>query len=184
MLNQDIINKLNGISVSVAVADQLYETPIDVAKSMAEYLDILPGDKILEPSAGTGRLVDACLNNGATWDQCFIVEQNMQLADMLAKKYKRSFPGDFLYRGCWELHGPFDKVIMNPPFTMGSDIKHINHALTMLKPGGILVGICADGPRQTAKIKPLCSHWEKLPTNTFKNAGTSVNTSLFVIDNA
>jgi len=37
---------------------------------------------------------------------------------------------------------------MNPPFENGADIKHIQHAMKMLKPGGRLVAICANGPRQ------------------------------------
>ena len=38
--------------------------------------------------------------------------------------------------------GTFDRIVMNPPFTNGDDIKHIMHALKMLKPGGRLVAIC------------------------------------------
>jgi 16S rRNA G1207 methylase RsmC len=31
--------------------------------------------------------------------------------------------------------GTFDRIIMNPPFANADDIKHIMHALKMLKPG-------------------------------------------------
>jgi hypothetical protein len=37
---------------------------------------------------------------------------------------------------------------LNPPFGNADDIKHIMHAWKMLKPGGRLVAICANGPRQ------------------------------------
>ena len=53
--------------------------------------------------------------------------------------------------------GTFDRIVMNPPFANGDDIKHIMHALKMLKPGGRLVAICANGPRQNDKLKaPRC----------------------------
>ena len=51
--------------------------------------------------------------------------------------------------------GLFDAVLMNPPFGRGADVEHITHALTMLKPGGCLVALCANGPRQNASLRPL-----------------------------
>jgi hypothetical protein len=68
---------------------------------------------------------------------------------------------------------------MNPPFDNGADIKHTLHALGFLKPHGCIVGICANGPRQQEKIKPLTEFWEELPAGTF--AGTNVRAALFVI---
>jgi 16S rRNA G1207 methylase RsmC len=168
--------------VQIAVAPQLYETPRDLAKHMIYLADIGPGETVLEPSAGTGVLVGAMLAAGVTWQQISIVEQNAQLADALATKYRRVYPGDFLERCAWELGGPFDKIVMNPPFIQGADIKHIEHALTMLKPDGRLVGICAGGPRQERKLQPLASDWEPLEPGTFKSAGTMVNSVLFTIE--
>ncbi len=74
----------------------------------------------------------------------------------------------------------FDKILMNPPFENGADIRHIMHALGMLKPGGRLVAICANGPRQFAKLQPIASVWKELPAKTF--AGTGVNAALLVIE--
>ena len=51
--------------------------------------------------------------------------------------------------------GLFDAVLMNPPFAQGADIEHITHALTMLKPGGRLVALCTNGPRQNASLRPM-----------------------------
>ena len=168
--------------VQVAVAPQLFETPRDVARSMAGLADLRGDLKILEPSAGTGRLVDAIIDCGVIKSKIFLVEENQHLSSALAKKYGRVYPGDFLERCGWELGGPFDRILMNPPFERGADIKHVLHALEMLKPGGILVGICAGGPRQKAQIEPLAAYWEELPPGTFKNAGTMVNSVLFTIE--
>jgi len=72
----------------------------------------------------------------------------------------------------------FDAVLMNPPFVQGADIAHIKHALTMLKPGGRLVALCANGPRQNASLRPMVEarggEWEELPADTFKEEGTGV----------
>jgi hypothetical protein len=75
---------------------------------------------------------------------------------------------------------------MNPPFANADDIKHIMHALKMLKPGGRLVAICANGPRQNDKLRPLVEArggiWEELPSDTFIGAGTGVRTVLLLLD--
>ena len=90
---------------------------------------------------------------------------------------------DFLQ--CGDELGKFDAVLMNPPFENAADIKHITHALTMLKPGGRLVAICANGPRQQAVLRPLVEarggEWEDLPPDTFKEQGTGVRTALMMI---
>ena len=75
---------------------------------------------------------------------------------------------------------------MNPPFADGQDITHILHALEFVRPGGRLVALCADGPRQAAKLAPLVEAcggtWESLPAGTFKEAGTMVRAALLVVD--
>src|SRR4051794_285291 len=78
--------------------------------------------------------------------------------------------------------GKFDRIVMNPPFDHGSDIEHIRHAMKYLKPGGRLVAICANGPRQREAFTDESEHWEDLPANTF--AGTGVSAALFVMVNS
>ena len=71
---------------------------------------------------------------------------------------------------------------MNPPFADGADIHHITHALRLLSPGGRIVALCANGPRQNAQLRPIIEQmggeWEELPANTFAAAGTNVRTVL------
>jgi hypothetical protein len=89
--------------------------------------------------------------------------------------------GDFLECTVAQL-GLFDCVLMNPPFGSADDIKHIEHAAGFLRPGGTLVAICAAGPRQHQRLKPLVERhggvWEPLPAGTFSDAGTNVQTVL------
>lgn len=173
--------------VQIVSAPQLFPTPADLAARMAELADIETGMLVLEPSAGTGRIVDEILKTSPC--SCLrLVEKNLSLSNHLANVYKgvSVFPGDFLAKTGWEIGGPFDRVLMNPPFENADDIKHILHARSMLKPGGRLVAICANGPRQRDKLKPLAESsggfWEDLPNGTFKNSGTMVNTALLVIE--
>ena len=75
---------------------------------------------------------------------------------------------------------------MNPPFKDGADIDHIMHAVKFLRPGGRLVALCADGPRQGEKLRPLAEAcggwWESLPEGTFAEHGTNVRVAMVVIE--
>ena len=169
--------------VKVVSADQLFPTPPELAERVAELANILPGERVLEPSAGTGSLLRAVLATTSDAD-VVAVEISADLARALAAN-----PGDgsysvrhadFLTLGPSEL-GNFDCVIMNPPFASGADVKHILHARTLLKPGGRLVAICANGPRQREALQPLADTWEELPEGTFKSSGTNVRTVLLTM---
>ena len=109
------------------------------------------------------------------------VEKNVSLSNMLQALADKVYCEDFLE--CEDL-GLFDKIIMNPPFENGADIKHIKHALKFLAVGGTLVALCANGPRQHRDLKGvLADYWEDLPAGSFKTSGTMVNSALLVIEN-
>ena len=146
---------------------------------------------VLEPSAGTGRLLEALPGIvpfgqvRQTALQVVAVEVNSALAARLACSGLAGTVrcADFLTcSGDAEDLGLFDAVLMNPPFAQGADIEHITHALTMLKPGGRLVALCANGPRQNASLRPMVEarggEWEDLPADTFKEEGTGVRVGL------
>ncbi len=153
---------------------------------MVELAEIEDGQEVLEPSAGTGALVNAirlAMAEGKA-GRCAItaVEVNSSLAHRLAfldcLGASRVHPKDFLE--CNGDLGKFERILMNPPFENASDIKHIQHAITFLKPGGRLVAICANGPRQNTTLQPLSTEWEELPEGTF--AGTGVRAVLMTVD--
>ena len=180
------------VGVQVIAAPQLFPTPPALAVRMVEEADIQPNHRVLEPSAGTGAIVDAIRAAiQAAGGQCDIeaVEINPALAHRLAFHDalggNRVHPGDFLEQN--GNLGQFDRIVMNPPFENGADIKHIQHAMKMLKPGGRLVAICANGPRQQTILKPLAENsggwYEDLPAGTFASQGTNVNTALLLIEN-
>ena len=177
--------------VTVVSAPQLFPTPMPLATRKAALAQLRPGDRVLEPSAGTGNIVRAVLREarqkGITLGAITAVEINEQLARVLATAGEVTvIAGDFLAKTSEDLGGPFDRIVMNPPFTHGADIQHVQHALRMLAPGGRLVAVVADGPRQHERLRPLIEEmggtWEPLPEGTFEGEGTSVRTALVVVE--
>lgn len=167
--------------VQVVSAPQLFPTPPELARRMVQLAKVEPGECVLEPSAGTGNIVRAVVD--AVDTEVLAYEIN----PTLCTKLRGMFPSyrahvecrDFLqvteHQGCYPV------VLMNPPFSNADDIKHIQHARKFVKPGGVLVAICANGPRQQAALKPIADYWEALPEETFRESGTLVNAALLVI---
>lgn len=166
--------------VQVVSAPQLFPTPMDLACRMVDELaEVKRHHRVLEPSAGTGNLLTA-IGDGA---DKVAVEINYNLAESLKQSRLHNLSvhrADFLE--CNGDLGVFDRVVMNPPFENAVDIKHIMHAYGMLKPGGRLVALCANGPRQREKLMPIASYWEDLPEGTFKSQGTGVNVALLMME--
>jgi type I restriction-modification system DNA methylase subunit len=79
---------------------------------------------------------------------------------------------------------------MNPPFERQQDIDHVNHAWKFVMLGGRLVAIMSAGIlfRENRKTKEFIEivnthgYIERLPENSFRDAGTGVNTCLVVMD--
>jgi cyclopropane fatty-acyl-phospholipid synthase-like methyltransferase len=181
--------------VRVVSAHQLFPTPPDVARQVVELAGIQPGHRILEPSAGTGRLLDAAIRAGLGFDcgvRVVAVEINRELAGALLDMRQRwlyandtNFEvrcADFL--SCNGDLGVFDRIVMNPPFENGDDIRHIEHAHRMLKPGGRLASVCANGPRQRERFLPVADTWVDLPPGSFQQSGTTVNAAIVVLRSA
>jgi protein-L-isoaspartate O-methyltransferase len=162
--------------VKVVNAPQLFPTPSHIAQRMVYLAKIEHNHAVLEPSAGTGNILKA-ISEHSNCDNVVAVEINQSLATAFDHERYEVVCGDFLeYTG-----HQFDRIVMNPPFEHGADIKHINHAMTLLKPGGRLVALCADGPRQRKEFTPIAVHWESLPDGSFASQGTGVNVALMVI---
>ncbi len=180
--------------VQVVTAPQLFPTPHALAARMVDLAGLAIGMRVLEPSAGTGRLLEALPGIvpfglvRQTALQVVAVEVSAALAARLACSGLAATVrcADFLQCSAdVEDLGLFDAVLMNPPFAQGADIEHITHALKMLKPGGRLVALCANGPRQNASLRPMVEahggEWEDLPADTFKDEGTGVRVALITM---
>jgi predicted RNA methylase len=185
----------NGTAPRAVSAFQLFQTPATVAARMAELAAIRPGEYVLEPSAGLGRLLDPLLAAGA---KVAAVEVNPDVAAELYRKYEgrpvKLYQRDFLACAAPRTGGGgsiiksfpdsppfFSAVVMNPPFHMRADIAHIRHALAFLAAGGRLVGLCLNTRHREAALQPLADYWQVLPAGTFRAEGTDVETVLFRI---
>lgn len=103
-----------GVSVDEKKRDQSFFTPSDLAHQLAELADVR-GHSVLEPSAGRGALVDACMAAGASVVCC--VEINAESVAALRQKYPATVVhGDFLLINP-PSRPPYERVVMNPPFT-------------------------------------------------------------------
>ena len=176
--------------VQVVVVPQLFPTPHELAVRMVEIANIQPPMRILEPSAGTGTIVNVI----PIGTHLQAVEINAEAARMLGRT--KTHPccyihtGDFLE---WSqvTDERFDRVLMNPPFANNQDIRHVRAAFDLLREGGRLVAIMsphftfAQDKESVAFrewFEDLGGTYEKLPADTFKASGTSVNTVLVTID--
>lgn len=186
-------------TVAVTNLQQTYQsfyTPPAIAKRMALIaggITGLSGKRILEPSAGTGNLIIAAVNCVTGFDCCRIVAIDIdprRIADLeeLRRKHLTADPlnfqiikADFLALPTLLDLGPFDIILMNPPFSRRDDIRHIRHALNFLKPGGKLVAVCADGPSQQNDLGPIADDWLPLEPGSFRESGTDVATAIIVI---
>jgi len=168
--------------VQVVVSTQLFPTPPALAAHMAKLADIGWHDRVLDPSAGTGNLLHAIVDAEPT-AKIYAVEINRALCDVLPSSLLadgEAFCADFLACTVEQL-GRFNEVLMNPPFHNGADIAHITHALHFLERDGVLVALCANGPRQQAELRPLATTWEEFPEDTFADQGTGVRAVLMMV---
>lgn len=81
----------------------------------------------------------------------------------------------------------YDRIVMNPPFSKGRDIQHVQHAYSLLKPGGRLVAIMSEGAFfQSNKAAENFRAWldglgatsERLPEGSFMDPALPVNTGV------
>jgi len=168
-------------AVRVVTAFNLFQTPETIADLMARTADIEDHHRILEPSAGLGRLYRAIR---------FRSSAHVTLVEVAPQCFAELYRGtetddacqlvqdDFLTCNADRL-GTFDRILMNPPFKMGRDKKHIDHAMKLLRPGGRIVSLCYAGPRQQAAFKNVNGWtWIDLEPGSFRSEGTGASVAM------
>lgn len=179
--------------VSTAQDMGFFPTPEEVIRRMFHLLPSVAGKTVLEPSAGTGALVNAALGLGAYVDPieldptrwAGLNDQYLSREEPRLGEPKRA---DFL-SVCppRDPGGEYDFVIMNPPFGKQADIPHVRHALRFLKPGGELVSVMSAGvlfrsDKKTTDFRALIERLngtiQRVPEGAFRESGTMVNTCI------
>jgi hypothetical protein len=191
--------------ITAVSADQLFPTPALLAERLVREARIEPGNRILEPEAGTAAILRAIVAANVPGVRLTAVEIDARLATHLQRLYELQVTvvcADFLQTQWLEL---FDRIITNPPFAMGRDVQHVRHSLRFLAPRGALAAVmCDDGQafrpeltgedghgRRAARVaelrddvaaRGLIMRVQKLPDGTFQCQGTGVRTALVTIE--
>lgn len=116
--------------------NEFYPTPDNVIREMiAPYKERMPKLQILEPSAGSGAILDYLTKDGyyrCKKENLYAIEPNQNLVYILQGKGYRILADDFLtYK---PMHS-FDLILMNPPFSNGDE--HLLHAWEIMQTGDI-----------------------------------------------
>lgn len=166
---------------------QFFATPPEVA----DWLVMLAGgvhedEKVLEPSAGTGAIIDAIHRSCKDLVvDCFeLMPENKEL---LSKKSNINILGDDFTT--YDL-GLYDKIIANPPFSKNQDIRHVKRMYEHLNNGGTVAAImschwknasekeCADFREWLKDIHAKVCDIEE---GSFKQSGTGIETTAVII---
>lgn len=152
---------------------QYYPTPLKVVQHVLDGLPSLAGERILEPSCGCGRFMDAIRDKGAF---VYGVEYHAGRAELCRSRGHAVFTANFLET---VPTGDFDRVIMNPPFYGKHYAKHVNHAHKFLRKGGTLTAILPATARYDHGL--LDGRWDDLPVGSFSESGTNINTTILTM---
>ncbi|NMN07523.1 MULTISPECIES: DUF4942 domain-containing protein [unclassified Novosphingobium] len=169
-----------------------FNSSAEVAGEVMRYAEIRAGERVLEPSAGTGVLAKAARDAGALVS-CIELQPGLAHELRVLHRFEDVRQADFL-----AMPPPaklFDRIVMNPPFDRGRDCDHVRHAYQFLKPGGVLVAVMSaraefgEDRRHKAlhdlvdRSKPAYGwrKWHDLPPGSFAHAGTQVNTVILAI---
>lgn len=162
------------IVVSGVVPDdkthQFFPTPEVVAQHVAEIADAQPQHRVLEPSAGLGALAAAVKGNVTC------IELSALRCAVLRAKGFSVVQADFLkWAAEARLHASFDRIVMNPPFDGGRWRAHLEAAIELVAPKGVLVSVLPDSARANPpQFKGFTLTVGKTFVRAFANTSVSV----------
>jgi predicted RNA methylase len=180
---------LTGSYTDKKQALQFFETPEALAEELVAAAYILNTHRVLEPSAGRGRIVRAVLTKTPSAIVYAVEIDGSKRADIIRSSVhdKYVFIGDFMQK---DYDSIFDRCVMNPPFSRRQDVDHVTRAFSMLRPGGRLVSVVSGsamhridekGEAFKALVKRCGSSYD-LPDGTFKESGTCVRASVVILN--
>jgi len=157
------------------VAHQFYPTPPEIVDEMLAEAAPSAGARVLEPSAGTGAIADRVREYGPCRPDC--VEISPLHCKILESKDHEAIEADFLE---WAddqdaMLGGYDFVLMNPPYSEGRAMAHLEAARPLLAEGGKIVALLP----ATYQSRDLPGRWAR----TFDRfPGTSISVGVYVED--
>jgi hypothetical protein len=156
-------------------AHQFYPTPEPLAQRLVREAQIRDGHTVLEPSAGTGAIARHVPSTRLT-----CVEISEVHARALRAGGLDTHCADFL---AWAPSAPrFERVVMNPPFSEGRALSHLQAAYSVLAPGGRLAAILPSSLRGKDVLPGVPVQWSEVIAGAF--AGTSASVVIATAERA
>lgn len=164
-----------------------FPTPKPPIEKMLGMVKVKDTDSICEPEAGLGHIAES-IREKYPQNELSCIEFNYQLAEVLEKKGFSTEHENFL-----KTTHKYDVIFMNPPFEKHQDIDHVNHAFSLLKPGGRLVAIMAGNKHRNGSQSIINDfmdfvdehgYLDENETGSFKSAfnPTGVNTVMVYLE--
>ena len=182
---QLIVDKICNNKVNTKKMTQFFPTPNKIVKKMLDGVEIKHSDKLLEPSAGQGAIIEELIKFNSNISYCEFEDINV---DILKNKYPNL---KFLKHDFLEVDNlKFDKIFANPPFSKSQDIIHIKHMYDLLNKDGVLVSISGTSWKYKVDKKSKdFKDWlltqkhsiEDIESGEFSESGTNVATCLIKI---
>ena len=156
---------------------QFFETPPEIVEKLIKLADIKPGESVLEPSAGKGRIAGLIAG-------CHCIELNPENRKYLTENGFNLVGENFL-----DFTDKYDVIVANPPFTKQQDVEHITHMMKLARRRVVSVAsasILFRDDKKTVelrnKIREFGGTITPLPDKSFAKSGTNVNTCIVCVD--
>lgn len=146
---------------------QFYPTRSVIADEAAERLDVKAGRKYCEPSAGNGDLAQFLPK-----ESTLCIEIAAVRAKVLEAKGYNTVKADFLIWAAENANERFDGILMNPPFSKGRALAHLQAAASLLAQDGRLVAILPASMIGTSPLEGFDHDWSDVYVDQFE--GTAV----------
>ena len=162
--------------IVVSGGTDCFVTPPGPASLMVECANIEAHHVIWEPSTGTGNIVQAIIDQHPD-AQITANELNQTLFHAAQARFKDHDNVSVVQGDCMQYNvARFDRILMNPPYSNRQAKKHVEHAKTLLKPGGVLIALVPC----TLEVSGMYEI-EQLDGDTF--SGTKVRTKIIEVIN-
>ena len=180
---------MEGKRCNLAKDFQFFATPPEVADWLVSLAgDFSPDCKVLEPSAGTGAIIDAIhrVQPDVVVDCYELMPENKEKLSKL--DHIRLLGDDFTQA---EHSSEYDLIVANPPFSKNQDIRHVIQMYHDLKPGGTVAAITSRHWQQASEkvckdfrafLEEVSAQVYEIEEGAFKKSGTGVGTIAIVIN--
>lgn len=169
---------------------QFFETPPSLVNDLLLFANCFPSNeqvKILEPSGGRGAIIKAIMERMGDKAEIYTCELWDANREFLSKKFPnvKIIGEDFLQLKGYEDY--FDFIIANPPFTKGTDIKHVMKMYECLAYDGCFASMTSTSWLNTNNkanqefndfLDRIDAGYNSFNNQEFKGAGTTINTLL------